>query len=126
MQKGRQLQLFFKAMEHLKNKLHKAIRRTNYAYDLYRQTNSYLAAKRIYNANKIIYSYLSEYIYLVEDIHFNNVLNYMMHLEDWFMQFESEELKVQSPSDLFVFERIKGGISYPHDFIYNYFLRSKL
>ncbi|HCO66531.1 MAG TPA: hypothetical protein DIT04_02080 [Dysgonomonas sp.] len=101
----------------MKEKLKIAIKRTNIAYALYLNNKSYLTAKRIYNANKIIYNYLNEFLYEIECVYIDEVIEYIMHLEDWFLQFELEEQSFINLSSPFIFKRIEGGIPYPKDFI---------
>lgn len=98
-------------------KLQRAILRSNIAYNLYLSNKTFIAAKRIYKSNKIIYDLLNEYIFIVEDNYVSDLINYMMHLEDWFIQFESEESKVKDISEVFIFERVTGGIPYPNEFV---------
>lgn len=98
-------------------KLQRAIRRSQIVYLKYLESKTYLAAKRIYSANIEVYDLLKDYLYEVEDDLFEATVEYMSHMEDWFLQFNEEEKQITNISNLFAFERVNGGISYPTQYI---------
>lgn len=99
-----------------KNKLSRAINRSENAYKLYNHEKKYFQALRIYQANKIVYSLLNEYIFECDEIHLQLVNEYLYHLEDWFVQFESEKVNVKDLNQNFAFPSLEGSIRFPKDF----------
>jgi len=96
-----------------------AIARSQKAYELYStQGRLFFQAKRIYEANKIVYRLLNEYLF-EEGILVEDTFNYLYHLEDWFVQFEYFDKAVKHPSEIFIFERWKGGLAFPKAFVKN-------
>lgn len=107
----------------INKKLLKAIYRSEYAYNEYVKDKFFFQAIRIYNANKVIYSLLQDYLLVCNEVHEHAVCTYLFHLEDWTYQFETVSLNVK-PNDVFVFERWVGGVEFPKDFVL--FLKSSL
>jgi hypothetical protein len=99
-----------------KNKILRAIIRSENAYYFYSQDKKYFQALRIYYANQIIYKLLNEYIYECEEIQMEQVTEYLFHLEDWFAQFEKEMIKIDNLNQEFVFYRFDNSIAFPKDF----------
>lgn len=91
------------------------IKRCQFVYDLYKSDQSYLSANRIFFANLKLYA-ASEELYNNSD-DFEDLIFLLIHLDDWFLQFE--ELKLSKPlcTDLFVFQRVNGAASYPKKII---------
>jgi len=96
------------------NKLLRALERSEKAYSLYLQDKKYFQALRIFNANKIIYELLNEYIFICDKDNVSETIEYIFHLEDWFNQFESE--KSHGLYSVFVFQRLEGSIAFPKKF----------
>lgn len=101
----------------MKNKLLRAIQRSEFAYSAYLKNKRYFQAIRIYNANKVVYGLLEEFLFLCEEKDIEIVCNYLFHLEDWFNQFENKnkEEKMELSSE-FVFERLENAVPFPKDF----------
>jgi len=91
------------------------IKRCQFVYDLYRSDQSYLCANRVFLANLKLYE-ASEVLYNNSD-GFEDLIFLLIHLNDWFLQFE--ELKLSKPlfTDLFVFQRVNGASPYPKEII---------
>lgn len=100
----------------IKNKLKRAMNRSENAYMLYIHEKKYFQALRIYQANKIVYELLNEYIFECNEIHLKLVYEYLYHLEDWFAQFENEKLSVEDLNQSFAFQSLEGSIRFPKDF----------
>lgn len=99
-------------------KLKVSLTRTNEAYKLYHNSGrKFLFAMRIYKANIKIYEILEDFLVCCDESQFQDVINYIFHLDDWFFQFE--QLKKSNPKidDEFVFERASGAIPYPSKFV---------
>lgn len=96
-----------------RNKLLKSIERTQFAYKLYLKNKKYIQANRLYNANKEIYNLLQEFLYECKPEESEVVCQYIFHLEDWFLQFDSAKETIQKLDESFVFLRLDGGIPFP-------------
>lgn len=104
----------------LKNKLKRAIERSNAAYLAYSEQKKYFMACRIYNANIQLYDFLESYLYEEDVLDEKEVFEYLFHLEDWFNQFDATVEKQQPQlEDRFVFERLDGSYAYPTSFLDN-------
>lgn len=97
-------------------KLLRAIHRSELAYSEYLNQKYFFQALRIYSANKVVYSLLEEYLLECSNEIKNNVCEYLFHLEDWINQFEYYKKNI-NPTDVFVFERWDGSISFPKHFV---------
>lgn len=100
-----------------KEKLIRAIRRSEKAYELYKDGMCYFQALRILKANKKIYFLLEEFIFECEEKDLEKVFLYIYHLEDWFENFEHAQDKQPGLGDLFVFERFAQSPPFPKNFI---------
>lgn len=102
----------------MKEKLSRAMLRSELAYQHYLQNKRYFQALRIYKANESVYEALNEYLFSCHGDHVTEVINYIFHLEDWFNQFEqaSNSYSLQL-EDEFIFERLEGSIPFPRGFI---------
>jgi len=101
----------------IKEKLLRAIYRSESAYLEYKKQQLFFQALRIYKANKAVYELLEYYLLECPNEHINDVCNYIYHLDDWLTQFEDCKKEMQSPTDVFVFERWQGGVPFPKDFV---------
>lgn len=101
----------------MKSKLARAIQRSELAYSYYKENKHYFQALRIYEANKLVYSLLQEFLLESEEDQTVVICDYMFHLEDWFNQFE-EEVQKQNIAlhDQFVFTRLENMIPFPKEF----------
>ncbi|OCK52663.1 hypothetical protein BA768_11135 [Chryseobacterium sp. CBo1] len=99
-----------------KDNLIRAIKRSEYAYQLYTEQKQYFQALRIYKANMIIYELLNEYIFECNEAYLNLAFEYLFHLEDWFCQFDMEKSKVKNLDQHFAFTRLKESIAFPKNF----------
>tara|TARA_B110000240_G_scaffold40432_1_gene45029 strand:+ start:1776 stop:2105 length:330 start_codon:yes stop_codon:yes gene_type:complete len=90
------------------------IERCQLVYAAYSADQSYLCANRIFSANLRLYE-LTELLYNNEG--FGDLIHLLMHLDDWFLQFE--ELKLTKPlsTSHFAFERVNGSVPYPKEII---------
>lgn len=102
-----------------KEKIKRSIKRSEKAYELYLEDRVYFRALRIYNANKIVYLLLEEFIYQCEDVDLDQLFFYLFHLEDWFESFEYSRISEPALNDPFIFERLSGSPAFPVDFIEN-------
>jgi len=93
-------------------------RRANKAYELYKIEKYYHQALRIYYANRKIYKLLVENAKLWNDSVAKEVIEFIFHLEDWFIQFHllAKELK-PGLEDVFVFAKLEHSFSYPKGII---------
>ena len=93
----------------------KCIKRCQLVYNLYRADQTYLCANRIFLANLKLYE-ASEALYNNSE-GFEDLIFLLIHLDDWFLQFE--ELKLSKPLcvGLFVFQRVNGAVPYPKEII---------
>lgn len=96
----------------IREKLKRAIQRSENAYQYYLDSKKYFQALRILKANQIIYELLNEFIYSCKDEELEAVETYIFHLEDWMHQFQREQ-EGKNLADSFVFERLEGGIPFP-------------
>lgn len=102
----------------MKNKLKRAIERSELAYFYYLEDKKYFQAIRIYKANTVVYELLEEYLNFCEAQNVKIVCQYLFHLEDWFNQFEMEiKDKNMQLSQEFIFQRLEKSIAYPKEFI---------
>lgn len=93
------------------------IYRSQKAYDIYKKNTSYYNAKLIYNANKNIYSHLLELLEMkISNVELAEVVNYLFHLERWFLQFEELEKKTERIEDNFIFDPFPDHIPFPVNF----------
>lgn len=90
--------------------------RTNKAYNKYKNNPTYYNAKHIYHSNILIYNYLNELIKNDSEIPLNETIDYIFHLEDWFLLFENEEKKVTDFEQTFIFNSFNDSIPYPNFF----------
>ncbi len=108
-----QLLQILKEMSDIKEDLKRSIIRSEMAYELYLKEKLFFKANRIYLANKTVYAALQEYIKICDLGELQGILEYTYHLEDWFMQFEYERMKIESPNTVFSFKSWTGSISFP-------------
>jgi len=104
-------------MKNIENNILIAIARSQYAYQLYLPKKYYYQALRIYKANTEVYRLLEAYVYLCDEQIQKLVFDYMMHLEDWFLQFSLEEKKDIAPRSVFVFDRFEDSPAFPKNFV---------
>jgi len=91
--------------------------RSEKAYTAYQSQQYYFQALRIYHANTKLYSLLEDYLFVCEEREQEDVCTYLFHLEDWMNQFKNHENKNESYTSSFVFERWKGAIPFPKQFV---------
>lgn len=102
----------------IEKKIIRSIQRSEAAYKLYLEDKLYFQALRIYNSNVLVYNLLNDFVFSCEELILNDVLEYIFHLDDWFLQFKQTEDKLQpSSEDLFVFDRLNKSIPFPAGFI---------
>lgn len=102
----------------IEKKITRSIQRSEAAYELYLEDKLYFQALRIYNSNILVYNLLNDFAFSCEEDILKDVLKYIFHLDDWFLQFKETEVKLKPNSeDLFVFERFNKSIAFPVDFI---------
>jgi len=99
----------------IKNKIKRAIYRSEKAYKHYLECKKYFQALRIYEANQMVYELLNSYLYTCEEKDLDAVTDYIFHLEDWFNQFNQENQNIKLNQE-FIFKRLEGGIAFPKDF----------
>lgn len=99
----------------MKNKLKRAIHRSERAYQAYLENKKYFQALRIYLANEVVYDLLNQFIFECEESELSLVEEYIFHLEDWFYQFEKES-EQKDLEDEFVFDRLENSFSFPSQF----------
>ena len=90
------------------------IKRSELAYRLYCENTKYHQALHIFHANQIVYDELN---FLLEkeglsDSVLKATINYLFHLEDWFLQFSMLEKKIESPQQDFSFLPLDDNIPY--------------
>lgn len=95
------------------------IKRSEQAYRIYRKDKKYHQALHIFYANQTVYDELNNLLKKenLSDSFLNLTINYLFHLEDWFLQFSILEKDIKDPQDVFSFSSFKENISYPHDFL---------
>lgn len=103
----------------LQEKLGRAIKRSQRAYELYLENKYYYQALRILKANETVYLLLQEFVYECKEPYLDQVFLYMFHLEDWFRSFKLEEQEGPELQDTFVFERLNDSPAFPTGFIEN-------
>ena len=84
--------------------------RSNRAYQMYKN-------KPIYNANKLIYDSINQL--LIDDLteeQLQEVINYIFHLEKWFIQFDNEKNKIKDIEETFIFQAFDDHIPFPKNF----------
>ncbi|GIM60946.1 Uncharacterised protein [Bergeyella zoohelcum] len=92
--------------------------RSTKAYSIYLRRKTYYNAKRIYNANEIVYHSLNQLLqYDLTDNELGEIINYQFHLENWFIQFQNKEKKILSIEEEFVFEPFEDNIPFPKNFL---------
>lgn len=109
-----------------KQKIIRAIERSNLAYKLYLEDKKYYLAKRIYKSNLKLYNLLEEFLYNEEFGNVEEVLLFLFHLEDWFEQFKTLELSLGDTLNLeseFVFNRLKHSPKFPSHFLNKYLIQ---
>lgn len=114
--------LLLKTLEVMMSKyttLKNNIKRSEIAYQVYCKNKNYHHALHIFNANKIIYDELND---LLKERDLSNrllelIVNYLFHLEDWFLQFSVLEREVDSPQQTFSFLPLDNSIPYPSEFL---------
>jgi len=97
----------------IKERLKKAIYRSEEAYQAYQQEKIYFQALRLYKANIAIYEILESYILECDESEKEGICIYLFHLEDWMNQFKDHEQNINSYTSHFVFERWEGAVSFP-------------
>jgi muramoyltetrapeptide carboxypeptidase LdcA involved in peptidoglycan recycling len=100
----------------MEEKIIRAIVRSETAYQFYKIEKAYYQSKRIYTANLSIYNLLIEYSYVCDEDLITETLNYIFHLEDWFLQYKELEKSVTQLQQEFIFERFKNSPSFPKHF----------
>lgn len=100
----------------IKEKLLRAIYRSENAYLEYKKQQLFFQALRIYKANICVYRLLEDYLLECPNEQLKEVCNYIYHLEDWVTQFEQHKNEIQQPTDIFVFERWQEAIPFPKEF----------
>jgi hypothetical protein len=101
----------------IEKKIIRSINRSQSAYKLYLEDKFYFQALRIYKSNLQVYGLLNEFVFSCEESILSDVLEYIFHLDDWFLQFKQIETQLSpDPEDLFVFERLSKSIAFPYDF----------
>ena len=113
--KDKQPQHILKEMK-IKEKLIRAIYRSELAYTNYSNQKFFFQAFRIYKANLSVYLLLENYLLECPNEIQEDVCAYLFHLEVWINQFEYHQKNIQ-PTDFFVFERWEGGIAFPKEFV---------
>lgn len=103
----------------VKNKLFRAINRSQKAYSLYMEDKLFYQALRIYKSNLVVYDLLEEFALECEEASLDEVFTYIFHLEDWFESFHFAETKMPALEDSFVFDRLSKSPPYPFDFVEN-------
>ena len=101
------------------NLIRNNIARSQRAYNLYKKIPNYHHALHIFNANKIVYDELNNLL-ASESINVDfkeGIIDYLFHLEDWFLQFSLHEKKIDNPEDEFIFSSFKYSITFPTEFI---------
>ncbi len=101
----------------MKKKIIRSILRSTRAYELYKKDRMYYQALRIFNANKKIYKLLIKFSYSCDEDFLIYTHDYIFHLEDWFLQFDKYQNKNPDLESIFTFERLKGSIAFPINFI---------
>lgn len=94
------------------------IQRAEVAYQKYKISPNYHHAKHIYHANKIIYEELNRLLSQPVNSSYDirQIIEYLFHLEDWFLQFEELENSIEDLEQEFIFMRFKNFISFPQNF----------
>lgn len=100
-------------------KLINNIKRSEFAYQLYCESKKYHQALHIFYANQIVYDELNGLLEKEElsDGILKLTINYLFHLEDWFLQFSILEVEIISPEQDFSFLPLEDNISYPANFL---------
>lgn len=94
------------------------IKRSEIAYQLYCKNKNYHHALHIFYANEVIYDELSVLLEKeTSDSLLELIVNYLFHLEDWFLQFSKLEQRVESPQQEFLFLPLEKNIPYPSKFL---------
>lgn len=101
----------------IKEKLQRAIRRSEKAYKAYQEQQFYFQALRIYRANRKLYGLLEDYLLVCEEREQDEVCEYLFHLEDWMNQFKEHEEKNKNYTTSFIFQRWEGAVAFPKQFV---------
>ena len=104
-------------MSKCKNKIKRAVHRSQLAYGFYSKNKLYYKALRIHKANQEVYDLLSEFTYECDNEVLDIVVSYIFHLEDWFEQFKVLELNMPKLNDEFIFMRFEDSPAFPKNFI---------
>lgn len=100
-------------MKSTKQKLHRAINRSQAAYNLYIADKKYYQALRIKQANEKVYELLEAFLYECDEKEVEVIHQYLFHLEDWFNQFEALETTPVDLDSEFVFTRFAASPEFP-------------
>lgn len=94
------------------------MQRAEVAYQNYKISPSYHHAKHIYHANKMIYEELNRLLSQPANFSYDirQIIEYLFHLEDWFLQFEKLENSIEDLEQEFIFMPFKNFISFPQYF----------
>ena len=94
------------------------MQRAEVAYQKYKICPNYHHAKHIYHANKTIYEELNKLLSQPANFSYDikQVIDYIFHLEDWFLQFEKLEGSIEDLEQEFIFMPFKSFISFPQNF----------
>ena len=95
------------------------IKRSELAYQLYSRDKRYHQALHIHCANKIVYDELNKLLSneALSDSVIESAINYLFHLEDWFLQFSILEKDIEDPQHIFSFLPLEKNIPYPSNFV---------
>ncbi|CAM3389333.1 hypothetical protein [Aequorivita lipolytica] len=104
-------------MKSIKQKLHRAIKRSQAAYNLYTPDKKYYQALRIKLANEKVYELLEVFLYECDEKEVDLIHQYLFHLEDWFHQFETLEKKLIDLEAEFVFNRFDESPEFPESIL---------
>lgn len=95
------------------------IKRSELAYRLYCENKKYHQALHIFYANQIVYDELNGLLEKegLSDSMLKATINYLFHLEDWFLQFSILEEYIKDPQHTFSFLPLEYSMSYPTNFL---------
>lgn len=95
------------------------IKRSEIAYQVYSRNKNYHNALHIFHANEIIYDKLNNLLKEqdLSESFLELIINYLFHLEDWFLQFSILELEIVKPEQDFSFLPLEDNIPYPANFL---------
>ena len=101
----------------METELIRAILKMQLAYKFYLEDKMYFQAKRIYKSNTVIYDLLLKYLVVCDEDIFEDISNYIFHLDDWMLQFDDLEKTVTNLEQSFVFNRLEKSIPFPKEII---------